>query len=118
MVDRKRKGKRRKTRDKLSKSPRERGKVTITRMLQEFEIGDYVHIDIEPSVHYGMPHPRYHGRTGVVVGMRGRCYEVLIKDGKKLKMLIVHPVHLKRAPYKKATREEVQNIILEFNRQS
>jgi len=111
MVDRKRKGKRRKTRDKLSKSPRERGKVPLRKFLQEFNIGEYVHIKIEPSVHMGMPHPRYHGRTGIVVGKRGRCYEVVISDGGKYKMLIVHPAHLERAPFRPLTLEEIQKIV-------
>jgi len=93
MVDRKRKGKRRKTRDKLSKKIRER--LTITRILKKFNIGDIVHISIEPSFHYGMPHPRFHGLTGRIIGVRGRCYEVEIYDKDKRKILIVHPVHLK-----------------------
>ncbi len=44
----------------------------------------------------GMYLPRFHGRIGVVKGQRGKCYEVAIKDGSKEKILIVHPVHLKK----------------------
>jgi len=95
MVARKGKGLRRKTRYKLSKHIREKGKIKIKKWLQRFNPGDYVNIKIDPSVHVGMPHPRFHGRTGKVLKARGKCYEVLIKDGDKEKLIIAHPVHLK-----------------------
>ena len=37
-----------------------------------------------------------HSKTGIVKGKKGSCYEINIKDGKKEKILIIHPVHLKR----------------------
>jgi len=86
-------GFRSKSRKKLRKKIRERG-IKICRALQTFEIGDRVHIDIDPSVHKGMPHPRFQGRTGVVVGKRGRAYLVRISDGDSYKTLIVRPEHL------------------------
>ena len=95
MVDRKGKGSRRKTRDKLSKHVRERGKIKIRYILKEYKIGDTVSIKIDPSFHIGMPHPKFHGLTGVVKNKRGDCYEVLINDKGKEKLIIVHPVHLR-----------------------
>ncbi|WP_258084656.1 50S ribosomal protein L21e [Thermococcus thermotolerans] len=86
---------RRKTRGKLSKSPRRRGLPPLTRFLQEFETGQKVHIVIEPSYHRGMPDPRFHGRTGTVVGKRGDAYIVQIKEGGKVKTFFIHPVHLR-----------------------
>jgi len=100
MVDRKGKGKRRKSRDKLSKHVRERGKIKIRKWLQSFNVGEYVHIKIDPSVHVGMPHHKFHGRTGIVVGKRGDCYEVKVTDRNKEKLIIVHSVHLEPARYK------------------
>jgi len=100
MVDRKGKGKRRKSRDKLSKNVREKGKIKIRKWLQEFKVGDYVHIKIDSYVHIGMPHHKFHGRTGIVIGKRGDCYEVKLTDGDKEKIIIVHPVHLELANYK------------------
>jgi large subunit ribosomal protein L21e len=79
---------------KLRKRVREKG-IKIRRVLQTFEIGQTVHIDIDPAVHKGMPHPRFQGRTGVVVGQRGRAYMVRIRDGRSYKILIVRPEHLK-----------------------
>ncbi len=85
----------RKTRKKLRKSPRERGLPPLTRFLQKFEVGQKVHIVIEPSHHRGMPDPRFHGRTGTVMGKRGDAYVIQVADGGKTKTLFVHPVHLK-----------------------
>ncbi|NOZ59335.1 MAG: 50S ribosomal protein L21e [Euryarchaeota archaeon] len=79
---------------KVRKPVRRRGLVPLTRVLQEFSPGDRVHIKIEPSVHKGMPHPRFHGYTGVVRERRGRAYVVEIKDGNATKQIIALPVHL------------------------
>ncbi|RLF46372.1 MAG: 50S ribosomal protein L21e [Thermoplasmata archaeon] len=68
----------------------------ITRALQEFEIGEKVCIDIDPSFHKGMPHPRFQGYTGEVEGKQGNAYKVGIKVGDKHKTLLVLPEHLKR----------------------
>lgn len=89
-------GYRRKTRHKLAKSVGERGKVSITRHLQEFSIGDRVNLNIEPSIHKGMFEPKFQGKSGIVVGKQGKCYQVEIKDISKTKRLVIHPVHLTR----------------------
>ena len=82
------------TRNKLKKPKRMRGKISIRRYFQKFDIGQKVYIDLEPSVHRGMPHPRYQGRTAEVVGKRKRAYILKLRDGKKEKILISYPVHL------------------------
>ena len=88
-------GSRRKSRYKLKKGRRAKGKISISRFMQTFKAGQRVHLIIEPSVHKGEYHTRFIGRTGIVQGIRGKCYEVVINDKGKEKMLIVHPVHLK-----------------------
>jgi large subunit ribosomal protein L21e len=88
-------GFRAKSRYKLRKKPRDRGKVKITKILQEFNIGDKVVIDQEPAIHKGMPFPRYKGLAGTVTGKQGGAYVVDIKDGGKKKQLIAAPVHLR-----------------------
>jgi len=90
-------GLRRKTRGKLSKRPREKGKISIRRFLASFSVGDAVWFDAEPGYQKGMYLPRFHGRSGVVVGKQGDCYRVKMREGGKEKVLIVHPVHLKGA---------------------
>ena len=73
-----------------------REKTTVNAILQKFSIGDKVVIDIDSSVQGGMPHPRFQGNSGEIIDKSGDCYEVSIMDGNKAKMLIVHPVHLKK----------------------
>ena len=87
-------GMRRKSRYKLTKGIREKGKVAITRHFQEFKQGQKVILKIEPSIQKGTFNPRYQGKTGIVKAKKGRCYEVAIKDIKKEKSIIIHPVHL------------------------
>ena len=88
---------RRKTRQKMTKSSRKKGKFSLRKYLQEFNVGNNVILKLEPAVQKGMYFPRFHGKHGTVVAKKGRCYEVEIKDIKKEKTLIIHPIHLKRA---------------------
>jgi large subunit ribosomal protein L21e len=85
-----------KTRHTLRKTPRTSGKVAITCLLQQFNVGDAVTLIPEPAIHNGMPHPRYKNRTGKVVEKRGSSYVVKVRDGNSTKLLIAAPVHLKR----------------------
>lgn len=87
-------GVRSKSRHILRKKPAERGISSITRAIQQFEIGESVNIDIDPSIHKGMPHHRFQGCTGKIEGKQGNAYMVGIKAGKKHKTLIVRPEHL------------------------
>jgi large subunit ribosomal protein L21e len=89
-------GFRRKTRKKLSKEQKNKGKIGVKRYFQEFKQGDYAAIRIEPSVKEGMPRPDFQGKTGKIVGKQGKCYFLLINDLGKLKRVLVHPVHLVR----------------------
>ncbi|MEB3786922.1 MAG: 50S ribosomal protein L21e [Desulfurococcales archaeon] len=91
-------GFRHRTRKLLKKHTRERGGVPpISLLLHEYNTGDKVHVIINPAIHKGMPHRRYHGKTGVVVGKRGKAYLVKLSLGKKEKILIVRPEHLRPA---------------------
>jgi large subunit ribosomal protein L21e len=90
------KGLRSKSRHILRKKPRDRGIISITRALQQFEEGDLVNIVINPTIHKGMPHIRFHGKTGKIKGKQGESYIVGISDGKKIKSLIIKPEHLRR----------------------
>jgi large subunit ribosomal protein L21e len=88
-------GERRKTRYKLQKNVRERGLSPVSRAIQEFEIGQSVHIKLDPSVHRGMSNPKFHGKTGKVIGQRGRAYILEVSDGNATKQVILYPEHLR-----------------------
>lgn len=90
-------GTRSKTRQIFRKSPRMRGMIPITHEFQTFEKGEKVSVVIDPSVHYGTPHSRFQGKTGVVTGQQGRAFVVELYDGNKLKTVIARPEHLKKA---------------------
>jgi len=87
---------RRKTRSKYRKNIREKGKISLTKYFQVFKVNERVILKSEPAVQKGMYFRRFHGKTGLIKGQKGKCYEIKIKDGKKDKMVIVHPVHLKK----------------------
>lgn len=88
-------GYRHRTRKLLRKSRRERGAVPkLSVLLRSYEEGSKVAIKIDPSFHKGMPHRRFHGLTGTVVGRRGKAYIVEVFLGDKKKTLFVPPIHL------------------------
>ncbi len=90
-------GFRKKTRSIIKKTPRTRGLSPITHEFQEFEIGEKVNVVIDPSIHKGMPHVRFHGKTGVVVGQQGNSFVISVNDGNKEKTVVARPEHLKRS---------------------
>jgi len=94
---RKSKGYRASTRKLLSRNPRERGKTSLSKILHGYSDGEKVLVRIDPSVHKGMPHRRFHGRIGVVVSRQGRSYVVQVMQGNATKEIIVRPEHL--TPY-------------------
>lgn len=85
----------RKSKFKVQQTIRERGKIPLSKYFQTFTRGDKVGLKIQGNVVKGRFHPRFHGLTGTVTGtMKGVCYEVIIRDGGKEKLLYVHPIHL------------------------
>jgi len=88
------------TRQILRKSPRERGLPPLSRIIYPYNVGDKVVIKIDPSIHKGMPHPRFHGKIGTIIEKRGRAYVILIRDGGKMKKVIARPEHIR--PFKSA----------------
>jgi large subunit ribosomal protein L21e len=86
------KGYRRRSRS-LKVKPRDRGKQSIRKYLQTFNLGDTVSITIDPR-YQSIPHPRFQGKSGRVAGNQGRAYYVEIKDGSKKKKILVNPEHL------------------------
>jgi len=87
------KGPRAKTRSLLRRRIKER--TTITKCLQEFNVGSRVMIKLDPSSHKGRPFKRFHGKVGTVIDKRGRSYIIRIKDGNKEKEIISAPRHLR-----------------------
>ena len=62
---------------------------------QELGEGNRVALVREASVKCPFP-KRMQGRTGVVIGKRGRAYVVLVNDLNKEKTFVITPIHLKK----------------------
>ena len=88
------KGLKSKSRYKMTKYPRQHGLSPISKAVQDLQAGTRVSIILDPGVVKGQPHPRYHGRIGVVKERRGRAYIVEIRDGGSTKKIISRPEHL------------------------
>ncbi len=43
-----------------------------------------------------MPSVRFHGKTGTVVGNQGKAFVLEVKDGNKIKTVLVTPEHLRK----------------------
>lgn len=84
------------TREKLSNDPRERGTSPPQQQVEEFDVGEEVHLKIDPSVPEGRFHPRFNGNTGEIRGKQGQAFKVQITDGGKEKTLIARAAHLRR----------------------
>ncbi|MEM4195288.1 MAG: hypothetical protein QXY05_03185 [Candidatus Anstonellales archaeon] len=81
---------------KGTKKLRKEKKFTASDFNKIFKVGDKVALDPKPYFESGIPHRRYKGRTGEIVGKRGNSYEVEILDGGKKKRFIVLPLHLNK----------------------
>jgi len=86
------KGLRAGTRRKLKKAFR--SKFTITPYMREFKEQERVTVSPNPSSHKGMPHIRFKGVAGTVLGKRGDAYMVELKIGNKRKTITTRPEHL------------------------
>jgi large subunit ribosomal protein L21e len=110
-------GLRHRTRRLFRKRVREKGAVPpLSRVLIEYRLGDKVYIDVNPAIHGGMPHRRYVGKVGEVVGFRGRAVIVKISVGSKTKKLILLPEHIKPAFEVKERIDEVLKKLSEISK--
>ena len=82
----------------MKKDHKERGKIRMSKLLQEYQPGNRVVVRIDPSIQKGMPHRRFHGKTGTVTEKRGRSYVVTVPQGNAVKEIIVRPEHIE--PFK------------------
>jgi len=84
--------------NKYSRRLKAKRKLTVNDFIKDFQVGDKVYIDPVPYYRAGqIPHKRYRGRVGTVVGVRGNAYIVEVKLGGKTFKPIILPIHLKPA---------------------
>jgi len=74
---------------------RTRGKAGLSTVFKELHEGDKV--ALVRDLAYIAPFPkRMQGKTGRILGYRGKCCVVGVKDGNKEKKFIVSKIHLKK----------------------
>ncbi|HUS78281.1 MAG TPA: 50S ribosomal protein L21e [Patescibacteria group bacterium] len=88
------KGPRRKSRGVMTKKVRERGKLGLSRLLADYQVGDKVIIKIDPGIHRGMPHKRFQGKVATIIEKRGKAYVLDIPQRKTSKIITARPEHL------------------------
>lgn len=69
-------GLRSRTRDSFSRAFRKKGPTHLSTYLRTYKVGDYVDVKVNGSIHKGMPHKFYHGRTGRVWNVTKRAVGV------------------------------------------
>ena len=74
-------GVRARTRDLFSKPYKKHGAVPFNKYFTNYKVGDYVDIIADGSIHKGMPHKYYHGKTGRVFNVSGVAIGVVVNKG-------------------------------------
>lgn len=77
------------------KKQSERGKLKFSEYFKILKEGDNVALKKEQTLPADFP-KRMQGKTGTVVGKRGRSYIIKVKDFNREKLFIVPAIHLKR----------------------
>jgi len=80
----------------LTKRVREKGKLGLSRLLVDYQVGDKVVINIDSGIHRGMPHKRFQGKVATIVEKRGRAYVLDIPQRKTSKIFIAGPEHIQK----------------------
>jgi large subunit ribosomal protein L21e len=63
----------------FAKKFRQHGPIHLSQYLLKVKVGDYVDIFADPSIHKGMPHKGYHGRTGIIFNVTKSAVGVRVK---------------------------------------
>merc|ERR1712028_313976 len=71
-------GVRARTRDLFSKPYKKHGATPLTRYFVVYKVGDYVDILADGSIHKGMPHKYYHGKTGRVFNVTAQAVGIVV----------------------------------------
>eukprot|EP01117_Protostelium_nocturnum_P000688 TRINITY_DN1080_c3_g1_i1.p1 TRINITY_DN1080_c3_g1~~TRINITY_DN1080_c3_g1_i1.p1 ORF type:complete len:161 (-),score=41.82 TRINITY_DN1080_c3_g1_i1:60-542(-) len=80
-------GYRARTRHLFSRAFRTHGANNLTNYLTTYKVGDYVDIVANGSIHKGMPHKFYHGKTGVVWNVTRRAIGVEVNKVVRTRVL-------------------------------
>ena len=71
-------GVRARTRDLFAKPYKKHGAVPFSKYFVTYRVGDYVDVIADGSIHKGMPHKYYHGKTGRVFNVTAHAVGVIV----------------------------------------
>ncbi len=105
-------GLRARTRHLFSKSFRKHGPVHLSKILEVYKKGDFVDIIADGSIHKGMPHKYYHGKTGRVFDVNQHAVGVVVNKqvrGRIIpKRIHVRVEHVRRSECREAFKRRVR----------
>ena len=105
-------GYRARTRDKFSRPFRRNGAIRMKNYLEKIKVGEYVDIIVDGSIHAGMPHLFYHGRTGRVFNVNPKSLGVIINKEVRNriieKRLNIRREHLRKSNCRSAFISRIQ----------
>ena len=105
-------GLRARTRDLFCKAFRKHGTPSLQRYLVNFKKGDYVDVIADGSIHRGMPHKFYHGKTGRVFDVTKHSVGVIVNKRVRSriipKRLHVRIEHVRKSQCREAFRNRVR----------
>ena len=105
-------GVRARTRDLFSKPYKKHGATPYARYSVVYKMGDYVDVIADGSIHKGMPHKYYHGKTGRVFNVNQNAVGVIVNkkvNGRIIpKRIHVRIEHLRKSLSRQAFVERVK----------
>ena len=106
-------GYRSKTRHLFQKGFRKHGATPLSKILTSYRSGDFVDVVADGSIHKGMPHKFYHGKTGKVFDVTQHAVGVIInkKVGNRLipKRIHVRIEHVRKSQCREAFKQRVRD---------
>ena len=105
-------GYRARTRHLFSKGFRNHGPVHLSKIMQTYRKGDFVDVIADGSIHKGMPHKFYHGKTGRVWDVTQHAVGVVINKQHRgrivPKRIHVRIEHVRRSECREAFKRRVR----------
>ena len=105
-------GVRARTRDLFSKPYKKHGATPFNRYFINYKVGDYVDVIADGSIHKGMPHKFYHGKTGRVFNVTQNACGVVVNkkvNGRIVpKRICVRIEHIRKSRSREAFVDRVK----------
>ncbi|CCW60756.1 unnamed protein product [Phytomonas sp. EM1] len=102
------------TRHLFAKKFRKHGMPSVSTILTNVKIGDYVDVVADSAVRAGMPHKYYHGRTGIVWNVTPRGVGVIINKPVRTrtlrKRICVRFEHIRKSRCQEAFKQKERDF--------